>query len=146
MEKFLNVEGLIIENKALSNHELIGFIKQLKIKNFRGVFMRDSLPKKQRRVESTQRSTGRRPECGIVNLADSLSDGTHWVCYYNGYYFDSYGLPPPLEIVEYLGDNLEYNIYQIQKSGQICGHLCLYFLNRITKGMEFNEIIFSLLK
>ena len=135
MDNFLNVQGLIIENKALSNHELIGYIKQLKIKNFRGVFMRDSLPKKQRRVE-----------CGIVNLADSLSDGTHWVCYYNGYFFDSFGLPPPLEIVEYLGENSEYNIYQIQKSGKICGHLCLYFLNRITKGMEFNDIIFSLLK
>ena len=157
MDKFLNVEGIIIENKALSNHELIEYIKQLKIKHFRGVFMRDDLPKKKRTKESTQRSTGQRPECGIVNLADSLSDGTHWVCYYNGYYFDSYGLPPPLEIVEYLGENsalseqlpkvdLEYNIYQIQKSGQICGHLCLYFLNRITKGMEFNEIIFSLLK
>ena len=146
MDKFLNVEGIIIENKALSNHELIEYIKQLKIKHFRGVFMRDDLPKKKRTKE-----------CGIVNLADSLSDGTHWVCYFNHYYFDSYGLPPPLEIVEYLGDNsalseqlpnvdLEYNIYQIQKSGQICGHLCLYFLNRITKGMEFNEIIFSLLK
>ena len=146
MDKFLNVEGIIIENKALSNHELIEYIKQLRIKHFRGVFMRDDLPKKKRTKE-----------CGIVNLADSLSDGTHWVCYFNHYYFDSYGLPPPLEIVEYLGDNsalseqlpnvdLEYNIYQIQKSGQICGHLCLYFLNRITKGMEFNEIIFSLLK
>ena len=145
MDKFLNVEGIIIENKALSNHELIEYIKQLKIKHFRGVFMRDDLPKKKRTKE-----------CGIVNLADSLSDGTHWVCYFNNlpsaaaqeqnYYFDSYDLPPPLEIVEYLGENLEYNIYQIQKSGQICGHLCLYFLNRITKGMEFNEIIFSLLK
>ena len=145
MDKFLNVEGILIENKALSNYELIEYIKQLKIKHFRGVFMRDDLPKKKRTKE-----------CGIVNLADSLSDGTHWVCYFNNlpsaaaqeqnYYFDSYGLPPPLEIVEYLGDNLEYNIYQIQKSGQICGHLCLYFLNRITKGMEFNEIIFSLLK
>ena len=135
MDKFLNVEGIIIENKALSNHELIEYIKQLKIKHFRGVFMRDDLPKKKRTKE-----------CGIVNLADSLSDGTHWVCYFNHYYFDSYGLPPPLEIVEYLGENSEYNIYQIQKSGQICGHLCLYFLNRITKGMEFNEIIFSLLK
>ena len=135
MDKFLNVEGIIIENKALSNHELIEYIKQLKIKHFRGVFMRDDLPKKKRTKE-----------CGIVNLADSLSDGTHWVCYFNHYYFDSYGLPPPLEIVEYLGDNLEYNIYRILKSGQICGHLCLYFLNRITKGMEFNEIIFSLLK
>ena len=99
--------------------------------------MRDNLPKKKRTKE-----------CGIVNLADSLSDRTHWVCYFNNYYFDSYGLPPPLEIVEYLGDNLEYNIYQIglQKSGQICGHLCLNFLNRITKGMVFNGIIFSLLK
>ena len=135
MDNFLNVEGIIIENKALSNHELIEYIKQLKIKHFRGVFMRDDLSKKKRTKE-----------CGIVNLVDSLSDGTHWVCYFNHYYFDSYGLPPPLEIVEYLGENLEYNIYQIQKSGQICGHLCLYFLNRITKGMEFNEIIFSLLK
>ena len=135
MDKFLNVEGIIIENKALSNHELIEYIKQLKIKHFRGVFMRDSLPKKPRTKE-----------CGIVNLADSLSDGTHWVCYFNNCYFDSYGLPPPLEIVQYLGDNLEYNIYQIQKSGQICGHLCLYFLNRITKGMVFNDIVFSLLK
>ena len=140
MDKFLNVEGIIIENKALSNHELIGYIKQLKIKHFRGVFMRDNLPKKKRTKE-----------CGIVNLADSLSDGTHWVCYSTvdpgkSYYFDSYGLPPPLEIVEYLGDSLEYNIYQIQKSDQICGHLCLYFLNRITKGMVFNDIIFSLLK
>ena len=135
MDKFLNVEGILIENKALSNHELIGYIKKLKIKNFRGVFMRDNLPKKKRTKE-----------CGIVNLGDSLSDGTHWVCYFNNYYLDSYGLPPPLEIVEYLGDNLEYIIFQIQRSGQICGHLCLYFLNRITKGMEFNEIIFSLLK
>ena len=66
MDKFLNVEGIIIENKALSNHELIEYIKQLKIKHFRGVFMRDGLPKKKRTKE-----------CGIVNLADSLSDGTN---------------------------------------------------------------------
>ena len=46
MTNFLNVEGLIIENKALTNHELIYYIKQLNIKNFRGVFMRDNLPKK----------------------------------------------------------------------------------------------------
>ena len=84
---------------------------------------------------------------------------THWVCYYNDsketisdhrYYFDSYGLPPPIEIVEYLGGYTpsvaQHNIYQIQKSGKICGHLCLYFLNRITKGNDFNNVIFSLLK
>ena len=71
MDKFLKVEGILIENKALSNLELIEYIKKLKIKNFRGVFMRDNLKKKKRRAE-----------CGNVNLADSLSDGTHWVCYY----------------------------------------------------------------
>ena len=102
MDKFLNVEGILIEIKALTNHELIEYIKKLKIKHFRGVFMRDNLAKKKRTKE-----------CGIVNLADSLSHGTHWVCYFNNYYFDTYGLSPPLEIVEYLGDNLEYNIYQI---------------------------------
>ena len=135
MDNFLNVEGLIIENKSLSNYELVDYIKQLKIKNFRGIFMRDNLPKKKRINE-----------CGIVNLDDSFSNGTHWVCYYNGYYFDSYGLSPPLEIIDYLGFNLEHNIYQIQKSGKIFGHLCLYFLNRITKDMKFNDVIFSLLK
>ena len=46
MNKFLNVEEIIIENKALSNHELIGYIKQLKIKHLRDVFMRDDLPKR----------------------------------------------------------------------------------------------------
>ena len=134
MVNFLNVEGLIIENKALTNHELIYYIKQLNIKNFRGVFMRDNLPKKRFKKE-----------CGIVNLDDSFSGGTHWVCYFNNYYFDSYGLQPPLEIVEYLKQP-QFNIYQIQKSGKICGHLCLYFLNQMSKGNEFNDVIFSLLK
>ena len=64
VDNFLNVEGLIIENKALTNHELINYIKQLGIKNFRGVFMRDNLPKKIFKKE-----------CGIVNLDDTFSSG-----------------------------------------------------------------------
>lgn len=49
-------------------------------------------------------------ECGIINLADSKDlEGTHWTCYFKKewkvYYFDSYGIQPPIEIVKYLGSN-----------------------------------------
>jgi hypothetical protein len=41
-----------------------------------------------------------------LNLDSSNGQGTHWVCWYrdgdNKYYFDSYGLDPPIELVKYL--------------------------------------------
>ena len=40
--------------------------KWIKIKNFRGVFMRDTLPSKINKVE-----------CGILNLDVSKNNGTH---------------------------------------------------------------------
>lgn len=85
--------------------------------------MRDKLPKKPRQRE-----------CGIVNLDMYRGPGTHWVAYYkNGNqidYFDSFGnLQPPLEILAYLGPNINYNYERKQKFNSInCGHLCLEFL------------------
>ena len=39
------VYGLnIADKKGLTNFELLEYAKKLKIKNFRGVFMRDTLP------------------------------------------------------------------------------------------------------
>lgn len=73
-------------------------------------------------------------ECGIINLADSTSEGTHWVAYYKkgseSFYFDSFGnLQPPLEVIRYLGKNIRYNYKRYQKFGTFnCGHLCLKFL------------------
>ena len=32
-------------------------------------------------------------DIGIVNL--DPGKGTHWVCFINEFYFDSYGCPPP---------------------------------------------------
>ena len=52
----INVEGIVLPNKPLTNFQLIDAVKKLKIKNFRGVFVRDELPKKPRKKE-----------CGIVN-------------------------------------------------------------------------------
>jgi len=79
----------------------------LKIPNFGGVFLRDNLPKKPRKKE-----------CGIFNLDDTSGNGTHWVCWYKDsdkkYYFDSYGLIPPSELVQYLRSPILYNTEQIQ--------------------------------
>ena len=37
--------------------------------------------------------------CGIINLHPTK--GTHWVCFINNFYFDSYGCPPPQNILNY---------------------------------------------
>lgn len=91
---------------------------------FRGVYMKDDLPRKPRSVE-----------CGIINLDDSYNNGTHWVAYikFNDYYeyFDSFGdLKPPAEVLKYLNTpNLYYNYTRYQKYDSVnCGHLCLKFL------------------
>ena len=68
----MKVFGLNIPDaKGLTNIELEDYAQKLGIDNFRGVFMRDTLP--------------HRPycqECGIVNLNTSKESGSHWMCYF----------------------------------------------------------------
>lgn len=117
-------------NRALSNFDLEKYVKLLKIPHFRGVFMRDTLPKKPRKIE-----------CWILNHDSALSTGTHWTALAKirnmAWYFDSFGnLRPPLEVMTYLGDKvnlvLNYQKYQNTNSLQ-CGHLCLKFLYNFWK-------------
>ena len=68
----ISVEGLVLPNEPLSNIQLISAAKKLKIKNFKGVFVRDRLPEKQ----------SRNAECGILNLDSSFGPGTHWTVWY----------------------------------------------------------------
>jgi len=46
----------------------------------------------------------------IMNLDDTSGDGTHWVAWFKHgdkkWYFDSFGLPPPTELNNYLSDVL----------------------------------------
>ena len=58
----------IADDKGLTDFELVEYAKELKIENFRGVFMRDNLPLKQYNKE-----------CGIVNFNKSSQSGSHWV-------------------------------------------------------------------
>jgi len=77
-------------------------------------------------------------ECGIINLDNSIGNGTHWVAYYKTpqitQYFDSFGnLHPPVEVIKYLGDKIIYNYNKYQNFNSYnCGHLCLQFLFQIT--------------
>ena len=136
--KHINVEDAILPNIPLSNLDLIGGAKKLKIKNFRDVFVRDELPTKPKINE-----------CGIINLDDSSGNGTHWVCWLKQkdykIYFDSYGLPPPVELLEYLKSPINYNSERIQPEDEVfCRHLCLYVLKKLSDGCCFQEIINSL--
>ena len=126
--------NVILPNKPLSNFELEDAAKKLKIPCFRGVFLLDTLPKKPNNKE-----------CGIVNFDKSGGPGTHWVAWYkngeNKIYFDSYGVQPPTEVINYLGKSISYNTDQVQPRGQVfCGHLCLYVLKELSEGHRLQNI------
>ena len=90
----------------LYNNELHDAARKLRIPNFRGVFMRNTLP-----------DIPRKGECGIFNLGDTNGTGTHWVAWYkrgqNTFYFDSYGIQPPTELVKYALSDIYYNTEKI---------------------------------
>ena len=129
---------------GLSNFDLLELVKYLKVPNFRGVFMRDTLP-----------DTPHDKECGVVNFNKSSEPGSHWVAYYKDgderIYFDSFGQVAPTEIQKYLKSEEEFrnnkpviqrNTDIVQKvNTKICGQLCVYLLDSLSKGANFQDII-----
>lgn len=95
----------------------------------------------------------REPLIGIVNLQSSKDgNGTHWAGFVipppsktlNGiktadknYYIDSYGQPPPEEIVKFLktkGRKIVYSDQQLQKlDTDTCGEFVLAFVRHMTQ-------------
>lgn len=116
--------------RALNELDIHRHVSRLKIKHFRGVFMRDSLPLKPHTNE-----------CAIVNLDSIVGSGTHWIAYCkkgdNVYYFDSFGnLQPPTKLLSYFGSQCKiyYNNLKYQNYGtSICGQLCIMFLSHFNK-------------
>ena len=146
----MNVCGLYIPNeRGLTNTELYAYAKDLKIQNFRGVFMRNTLPRTVNRVE-----------CGIVNFNTSDQSGSHWVCYFkNGdrrIYFDSFGQVTLDEIQKYLKTPFQYRMGEsiIQRNTDIvqhtnthvCGHLCLLVLTLLTREHQSFERVLDRLR
>ena len=68
-------------------------------------------------------------DIGIVNLHPSK--GTHWVCYVNENYFDSFGVVCPKKLSKFIikrNGYCLYSEYQIQKNDSYCASYCLYII------------------
>lgn len=106
--------------------EIEKYARKMKIHHFRGVFMRDTLPKR----------GPHKNESAIVNLDLNEGSGTHWVAYKKRansvIYFDSFGdLKPPIELIKYFNCKVilyNYDKYQSYNTSN-CGALCLKFLS-----------------
>ena len=129
------VDSVVLPNKPLSNHQIIDAAKKLSLYGFRGVSLRDTLPTKTKLNE-----------CGILNLDSSSVDGTHWVMWFkkgkDKFYFDSYEVQPPSELIAYLESPIFYNSERVQQNSEVfCGHLCLFTLKQLSLGNNLQPII-----
>jgi hypothetical protein len=98
-----------------------------------------------------------KPKIGgyIVNMQNSQDgNGTHWVSfilyendkYIHSLYFDSYGMPPPIEIKEYINKindfKIPYNTKQIQKiQTSECGWYDLSFIYNMQYKRKSNDMV-----
>ena len=108
---------------------------------FAGVFPCDRIP-----------SIQHLPKAFIINTDKHDESGQHWVAIYisddkNGYYFDSYGMPPiNKEIQQFLNTNCtswKYNTRCIQGLNSIkCGQFCVLFIILKAIGYTFNQITY----
>ena len=116
---------------SLSNFDLWDWCEYLKIP-LKGTFARNE-------------KMGKNHFPCVMNLDDLEGMGTHWVCCWfseNHFeYFDSFGLPPPLEWEENVKKwfpkmrTFRRNDFQIQDVSSLkCGWYCLCFLNEKKQG------------
>lgn len=117
--------------KELSNYQINQF--ENSSPHFGGCYSRDVLPPIRNRFY-------------IINLDSNSGPGTHWVLLYNcdphtSYYFDSYGMPPPQEIVEAMKHSNKkrvFNDVDLQALGSdACGWWCMYIANALDEGQNF---------
>ena len=77
------------------------------------------------------------------------SNGLHWTCYFNDHkysfvkFYDSFGIQPGNEIVNYLrtsNKQIVYHSTQVQNfNGVNFGHLCVDYIKRRYKKMDVTE-------
>ena len=124
------VKKFDLKNKATSNIKIQQVLNSIGLNNI-GTYLRDGP------FES---------DIGIVNLHPSK--GTHWVCYINENYFDSYGVVCPKKVSKFIikrNGFCLYSEYQIQKNDSYCAGYCLYiiYLTKIVD-IDFKSAVLSL--
>ena len=111
--EFIKNYGL--NNKATSNIKICEVFKEMGLDSKVGIYLRDK---------------SFSSNIGVVNLHPSK--GTHWVCYLNENYIDSYGCAPPRKLSKFIikqyGHCL-YSEYKIQgltnERDSFCASYCL---------------------
>ena len=119
-----------LKNKATSNIKIQNILSSLSLNDI-GIYLRDGPFKS---------------DIGIVNLHPLK--GTHWVCYINENYFDSYGVVCPKKLSKFIikrNGLCLYSEYQIQKNDSYCASYCLYiiYLTKIV-GIDFKSAVLNL--
>ena len=119
-----------LKNKATSNIKIQQVLNSIGLNKI-GIYLRDGPFSS---------------DIGIVNLHPSK--GTHWVCYINENYFDSYGCAPPKKLSKFIIKRNKYCLYseyQIQKNDSYCASYCLYIIY-LTKvlGIDFKSVVLDL--
>ena len=86
-------------------------------------------------------------ECMVINTDHSSNGGTHWTCLFVkkgvATYFDSFGFPPPVEVIKYCKTkNINSNSFRIQQDHEvICGHYCIYMLYKLSNGYDYYDVL-----
>ena len=124
------VKNFDLKNKATSNIKIQKVLSSIGLDNV-NIYLRDGPFSR---------------DIGIVNLQPSK--GTHWVCYINQNYFDSYGCSPPKKLSKFIikrNNYCLYSEYQIQKNDSFFASYCLY-INYLTKiiGIDFKSAVLNL--
>ena len=117
-----------LKNKAKSNIKIQQVLDFMRL-NGVGIYLRDGPVKS---------------DIGVVNLHPSKC--SHWVCYINENYFDSYGVVCPKKLSKFIikrNGHCLYSKCQIQKNDSFCASYCLYIIY-LTKVLDI-EFISSVL-
>jgi len=129
----------------ISNFELNKYLRG--IPEFKGCYAQDELESKTIEDNSIY----------IVNFDESHMEGSHWVCVINGVndmstciYLDSFGLPPPKRIKEFMkrqnGSNtcvMSTHTTQHTES-EACGYYCMYYIFEMIKnGKRFLDCVYT---
>lgn len=89
------VDGVILLNEPFSNLQITHAVKILQMPHSHDLYCRNELPQVVHRMMSE-----------IINSDQVTGTGTHWIPWYQDgdtkYYFDSYSIQPPTELINYL--------------------------------------------
>ena len=119
-----------LKNKASSNIKIQQVLDSIGLKNV-GIYLRDG---------------SFSSDIGIVNLHPSK--GSHWICYINQNFFDSYGIVCPKKLYKFIikrNGYYLYSEYQIQKNDSFCESYFSYkiYLTKVLD-IDFKSAVLNL--